>query len=136
MFGKKIELVLDWNEIFVDELSEAKILQTRSYSAVQCVNAMNPIISIEEARKMLRDGHIELDPSDVPEVEPAESKTPDPNVAPQPTVKDPEQSNNAEFKELSPYQKRMIEIERAIGEKELVEQEKRCNESTGQQEIE
>jgi hypothetical protein len=30
----------------------------------------------------------------------------------------------------------MIEIERAIGEKELVEQEKRCNESTGQQEIE
>lgn len=136
IFGKDIELTLDWNEIFVDELSEAKILQTRSYSAVQCVNSMNPIISIEEARKMLRDGHVELDPDDVPEVKPAESNVPDPNVEPQPTVKDPEQSNNAEFTELSPYQKRMIEIERAIGEKELVEQEKRCNKKTGQQELE
>lgn len=136
MFGEELELRLDWNEIFVDELSEAKILQTRSYSAVQCVNSMNPIISVEEARKMLKEGYVDLDPKDVPENDEGQpSETPDPNIEPQPTVKDPENTTNANFQELSDYQKRMIEIERKIGEKELIEQEKRCNEKKGQQKI-
>jgi len=135
MFGKEMELVLDWNETFIDELSEAKILQTRSYSAVQCVNSINPIISIEEARQMLRDGYVDLDPSEIPEGVGRQTGTPDPNVEPQPTVKDPENTNNAKFEPLSLHQKRMIEIEREIGERELIEQEKRCNCKKGQQDL-
>lgn len=117
---------LDWNEIFVDELSEAKILQTRAYSAVQCVNSNTPIISVEEARKVLRDGHVEFVPEDVPDKGDDEGEDmPDPNIEPQPTTK-PEKN---EFKPLTPMQKRMIEVEKELGKREIEKQEKRVNEA-------
>lgn len=115
---------LKWNEIFVDELSEAKILQTRTYSAVQCVNAQTPILSVEEARKIISDGETNFVPSDVPDLPDNKPKaTSDPNVEPQPVKK----AESVEWKELTSEQLRMIEIERELGRRELVEQEKRVN---------
>jgi len=117
LFGKKEKLMLDWNEIFVDELSEAKIQQTRAYSVTQCKNA--GIIDQEEARKMMNEGHIELDTKKKIE-EPKEEmpKTSNPNTEPQPAIK-----RQAKFVDLTPIQREMIRREREIGEKELQEQE-------------
>ena len=122
-FGIDKELELDWHETFIDELSEAKILQTRSYSAVQCVNSGNPIIDVSEARKMLRDGYVDLDINKVPEIEGKPVEPSDPNIEPQPVIKPTKK--DSKFKELSPLQKTMIAIEQEIGKREIVEQDAR-----------
>lgn len=117
-----LNVELKWNEIFVDELSEAKILQTRTYSAVQCVNAKIPIISVEEARRIISDGETNLIPEDVPDLPENEPRNvSDPNIEPQPVKKE----EQIEWEELSDEQLRMIEIERELGRRELIEQEKR-----------
>jgi hypothetical protein len=124
--GKPWNYYLDWNPIFVDELSDAKILQTRAYAASQCVNAVNPILSIPEARKLFSDGYLDLDPDDIPDKlvgEPEESVS-DPNIEPQP-VKKPEKN----VEELSAEQLEMIKKYRILGERELEEQEKRLKEA-------
>ena len=77
-----------WNPIFTDELSEAKILQTRSYSATQNVNA--GIVSISEGREILNNGVVDLDVNKIPEKpKPPEQPITDPNIEPQPVVKKP-----------------------------------------------
>lgn len=79
---------VDWNPCFIDELSEAKILQTRSFSAVQNVNA--GIIDIKEARIMLNEGVMNLVPGKIPKkpIQPVIVPTgTEPNTEPQPAVK-------------------------------------------------
>lgn len=122
--GKKWDYVIEWNPIYVDELSEAKILQTRSYSATQSVS--NGIVSIPEARKMLNDGIVDLDPNKIPKP-PVEDKPPvsDPNIEPQPVIKP--QSNSISL--LTKYQKKMIKNLKEKGKIELEEQEKRLKEA-------
>ena len=114
--GKEWKYEIYWNPIFVDELSEAKILQTRAYSATQTV-ASN-IISIPEARKMLNEGVVKLDADKVPEVEKPPQPTTDPNVEPQPVIKP-----QSRIRPLTEFEKKMIEKYRKIGEEILKEQD-------------
>ena len=126
-FGIEKDIYLDWNEIYVDELAEAKILQTRAYSAVQCINSATPLIDQEEGRRMLCEGTIQLDYDKKIEKpkEPDAPKISDPNINPQP-VKKPEK--NAFFP-LTKSQKELLEKARELGRKELKEQEERVKEA-------
>ena len=128
-FNISIPIEIDWNETYVDELSEAKILQTRAYSAVQCINSMNPIIDQSEARAILRDGYVDLDLTK--KIQPIKNPKPisDPNIEPQP-VKKPEKppKAHAKFVPMSKTQLELIEKTRRLGEMELIEQEKRIAE--------
>jgi len=85
--GHSWKYKIKWNPCFIDELSEAKILQTRTFSAVQLMNAN--IISGKEARMMINNGVIRLDPDAVPKPKPIlNPKTgTEPNAEPQPVVK-------------------------------------------------
>jgi len=126
--GMKWDYIIDWNPIFVDELSEAKILQTRSYSAVQNFNS--GIIDLSEARYILNEGVTELDidkkiKKDVPQNPPVSN----PNIEPQPTVKKPTIKQTFYWAPLNEEQKKMIEAERERGRLELIEQEKRLKEA-------
>jgi len=118
--GREWKYKIDWNPIFVDELSEAKILQTRSYSATQSVNAN--ILSIPEARAMLNDGIVELDVEKIPEVEEPAIPTTDPNIEPQPVAK-------KEFIPLTAIQKKMIKDWRDYCKREEEDQENRLAEA-------
>lgn len=114
-----------WNPIFIDELTEAKITQVRSYSAVNNYNA--GIIDIVEARRMLNDGVVNLDVKKVPEPkELPEIPVDQPNTEPQPTDKKPTVKQKKVYP-LEEEQKRMIneaaKRERILGEKILKEQE-------------
>ena len=111
-----------WNPIFVDEQSEAKILQIRTYSATQ--NYANGIIDESEARKILNNGVIILDvdkpmkPKEVPD-----DTIDQPNVEPQPPKK-PTIKNKMYFRKLTPSEQRMIEAQKKLGEEVLKEQER------------
>ena len=119
--GKKWKYTIDWNSIFVDELAEAKILQTRSYSAVQAKNA--GIVDIPEARKILNEGVVDLEISKIPKVEPGGDKPSDPNIEPQPTIKP---QHNAVLSEKAIE---MIQRWKDAGVREVEEQEKRLKEA-------
>jgi len=121
--GKTWRYDIKWNPIFVDELSEAKILQTRAYAATQSKNAN--IIDTGESRKMLNDGIVHLDPDK--KIEPLINDSPkmsDPNVEPQPVIK-PERH----IRKLTPMEQEMINRNKLIGEIELIEQEKRVEQA-------
>lgn len=128
-YGYKWNYVIEWNPIFVDEQTEGKILQVRSYSAQTCKNS--GIISIPEARKILNDGVVDLDVDKVPKQETPQmpqfpGKPSNPNIEPQPAVKKPT-VKNIFISPLPDVSKRMIEEcarrERELGEKILKEQE-------------
>lgn len=119
--GKEWTYNVDWNSIFVDELAEAKILQTRSYSAVQAKNA--GIVDISEARKILNEGVVDLDIKKIPKVEPSGEKPSDPNIEPQPVIK-PQYNPLLEEKA-----KEMIQRWKDAGIREVREQEKRLKEA-------
>jgi len=124
--GKKWKYDIFWFPIYVDELSEAKILQTRTYAAVQLKNA--GVIDNEEARSIIVDGVVNIDSKDVPDVDDVVSDKPDvsdPNIEPQPAVKPKQYS----VYEMTPEQKEMISKRRELGMRELVEQEKRLLEA-------
>ena len=122
--GKVWDYTIEWNPILVDELSEAKILQTRAYSASQAVGS--GIVSKSEGRIMLNKGLQNLDPDDVPEdEEPEEPEVTDPNIEPQPAVK-PE-SNFRPY--LTRAEKEMIMKNRLKGQIELELQEQRLKEA-------
>lgn len=116
-----------WNPIFVDELAEAKILQARSYTAVNAYNA--GIIDISESRDMLVNGIVELDINKAPKIKPISptGAPSQPNVEPQPAEKKPTAKIQSEIKPLSQLSKAMIEEaakrERELGESVLKEQE-------------
>jgi hypothetical protein len=85
------------------------------------MNSINPILDQSEARAILRDGYVDLDIHK--KIQPVVNPKPisDPNIEPQP-VKKPEKQ---EFKQLTPMQRKMIEREHELGERELQEQEYR-----------
>lgn len=124
-YGYTWRYTIHWNPIFVDEMTEGKILQVRSYSAVNAKNA--GIVSIEEARHILNDGVVNLDIKKIPEQPSKGQPVNQPNVEPQPPVKKPTVRNIA-VKPLTPISRRMIEEaakrEKKLGEEILKEQEK------------
>jgi len=126
--GFKWNYVVDWNPIFVDELSEANILKNRTYSST--ANFSAGIIDLSEARTVLNEGVVDLDVSkkiEKPESEPVVKPTIKPNDEPQepkkPTAK------NILIHPLNDVQRKMINEMRRLGERELVEQEKRLKEA-------
>ena len=128
-YGYNWNYNVEWNPIFVDEMTEGKILQVRSYSAVNAKNS--GIVSIPEAREILNNGVISLDIDKIPKVEKEEPKgtgnpVDQPNIQPQPVEKKPT-VKNVFIKPLDEVSKRMIEEaarrERELGEKILKEQE-------------
>jgi hypothetical protein len=58
-----------WNTTYIDELAEADVLGKRITAAVNARSPIKPIISIKEARRIISEGQIELDPEDVPKEE-------------------------------------------------------------------
>ena len=122
--GKAWKYDISWNPIFVDELSEAKILQTRAYASTQSKNA--GIVDTSEARSILNDGIIHLDPDkDIEPPEPEQPAISDPNVEPQPVKK----AETRHIKRLTPMQLEMIQRNRLIGEIELIEQDERVKQA-------
>ena len=127
---------IDWNPIFVDELSEAKILQTRTFSAVQNTNAK--IISPKEARGMLNEGSVALDVDKVPKQDapaiPGKPTGTEPNIAPQPTVKpkgdDKTINMPVKIYEITPEQEKMLLSQmKADGVREMALQDLRIEEA-------
>lgn len=59
-----------WEITYIDEMAEADLLGKRVAAAVNARSAQQPIISIEEARRMISEGQIELDPNNIPESKP------------------------------------------------------------------
>ena len=125
--GMKWDYKIIWNPIFVDELSEAKILQTRTYSAVQDYNS--GIVDLPEARTILNDGVLSLDVNKEIEKkeQPSDDTVPttDPNVEPQPTDKKPKVKNIG----LERITRQQIEMICEAGRIEMEAQEKRLREA-------
>jgi len=136
-YGYKWNYDIVWNPIFVDEMTEGKIMQVRSYSAVNAKNS--GIISIPEAREILNNGVIDLDIEKIPEIKkpdvPVNPVNPidQPNIEPQPAVKGPTVKNpemkttELVIRPLDEVSRKMIEEtvrrERELGESVLKEQE-------------
>jgi len=125
--GRTWKYSIEWNPIFVDELSEAKILQTRSYSATQAY--ATGIIDQSEARDMLNVGIVDLDTGKTIS-DRNEEKPVDPNIEPQPTIK-PQHDETSFTPYLTKSQKEMIEKLKLKGKIEAEMQEKRIKEAMG-----
>jgi len=81
------EYEIVWNITYIDEMAEAELLGKRAAAVVNLRSAQQPIISIEEARRMISEGHIDLDPLKIPEekpIAPVETKESNPPRTPQP----------------------------------------------------
>jgi len=123
-YNKEWDYEIEWNPIFVDELSEAKILQTRAYSATQTYS--NGIVDTEEARRMLNQGIQELDVGKKIKNDNKPGTT-DPNVEPQPTIKPKDKYSYKPF--LTKSQQEMIERTKLKGKIEEMMQEIRLEEA-------
>jgi hypothetical protein len=85
--GREWKYKIVWNQVYVDEVGEAEIMEKRTNFITKALQA--GIISKEEAREMMNKGSIELNPSDVP---------PDPSPSPEDT-KNPFKSKSDEDEE-------------------------------------
>lgn len=73
--GRQWKYNLVWDTVYVDELSEAAIMEKRSIFIKSMVEA--GVISKEEAREMLNKGFVEINPTEVPpEPRPPQPKIP------------------------------------------------------------
>lgn len=73
--GRAWKYSIVWDIVYVDEMAEAAIMEKRSTFVVAAVNA--GVISIEEGRRMLNEGMVEVDPMIIPEPrEPVEPDSP------------------------------------------------------------
>ena len=132
--GREWKYYIRWNPTFVDEMTEGKIMEKRTLCGVQ--GYVNKIVGREEARRILRDGVISIDPSLVPkDLKEDVVKRPPmlPNVEPN-TPKEEEKKvvDSGYIHPLSSLQREMIrkaKEERLRGEFELKEQEERVKEA-------
>lgn len=127
--GKNWDYILEWNPTNVDEMSEAKMLQSRAYSAVQVKNA--GVVDVGEAREILNVGLVNLD-KDKKIIQPKVSvdKPSDPNIEPQPAIKREEEKHIYKpFLTIS--DREMIEKMKVKGKIEEELQEIRIREALG-----
>jgi hypothetical protein len=61
---------IEWEITYIDEMAEAELLGKRTAAAVNARSSNPPIISVKEARRMINEGGVELDPEDEPEEKP------------------------------------------------------------------
>lgn len=92
---------IKWNPLFVDEKSEAEILDRRA-SAIDKLYGRNGIITEDEARRMAEQGIIPLPP-----------------LEPEPEVEEEEKDKG--WYNLSEMEKRRIEYERKLGQQAIEE---------------
>ncbi len=125
---EKYEIV--WETTYIDELAEAEILGKKVAAAVNARAGNKPLITIKEARRIINEGNIELDPEEIPEEEQeptsqvsSDGKTPEKNETP----------NNQERlvkpvtkEHLENYQKEMIENYKAL--QEIIKKERKLGE--------
>ncbi len=72
--GRQWKYNLVWNTVYVDEMSEAGIMEKRSIFIRSMVDA--GVISKEEAREMLNKGFVEINPTEIP----PEPRQPQPKI--------------------------------------------------------
>jgi len=90
--GRKWKYELEWNAIYIDEGTEAKLLESRVNSATKAKT--DGVIDNEEARSIINKGLIELDPSKkikvvIPKAPPFPANPNKPNPAPSPSRSSP-----------------------------------------------
>jgi hypothetical protein len=130
-----------WNTTYIDELAEADVLGKRVAAAVNARSSQKPIISIQEARKIISEGQIELDSEDVPKEELKQPLSPNgetkiPKEGPNDNPKDIDRTMNPVKRETESVNwkqeminnyKEIMELakkERKLGEQILKEQDK------------
>ena len=101
---------IKWNEMFIDEKSEAEILDRRA-SAVDKLYGRCGIINEDEARRIVEQGIIPL-PSLEPEEEKEEERA---------EIKPMEEKHYNAIERLSEMEKKRIEYERKLGEQAIKE---------------
>jgi len=137
--GRKWRYVIKWNPIFVDELSEGKIMEKRMNASM--IGYTNKLVGFTEARNIIANGVIDINPDekpsdvkeDAPIVPTGDANYPQPK---KPVDKKGEEKEHYVVKPLSPASRMMIEQakkEKELGEKELVEQERRVKEAKKRQ---
>jgi len=126
--GKKWSYEVVWSPTFVDELSEGKIMEKRALAAKE--GYINRILGQKEARKVMKDGVIDINPEVIPDDikkdEPSMGGGPSlPNISPTGTKNE---QKAFVIRPLTERQRQMIadmaEKERQLGEEILKEQEK------------
>jgi hypothetical protein len=58
-----------WEVTYIDEMAEAELLGKRTAAAVNARSSNPPLVTLKEARRMLNEGQVELDPEVEPESE-------------------------------------------------------------------
>lgn len=130
-FGKyKIE----WNITYIDEMAEAELLGKKVAAAVNARSSNPPLVSVREARRMLNEGNIMLDPDDEPEekvdvtVPPRKPQSPErpepPKRLVKPVVREQTENEKEMIEALKVLRAEIAMKERKLGEKILEEQEK------------
>ena len=121
--GRVWKYSLKWNQIYVDELAEAEIMEKRVNAAEKAFNG--GFVDQKEARIMFNKGQIELDESKKikPKVPPIAPK-PDMPVPKMPTKNDYEYQLTVSEKAMIKKRKAISQHEKALGETILKEQEK------------
>ena len=121
--GRVWKYSLKWNQIYVDELAEAEIMEKRVNAAEKAFNG--GFVDQKEARIMFNKGQIELDESKKikPKVPPIAPK-PDMPVPKMPTKNDYEYQLTVSEKAMIKKRKKISQHEKALGEEIIKEQEK------------
>jgi hypothetical protein len=125
--GRQWKYYLHPNPIFIDELSEGKIMEKRSLAAMQ--GYVNKILGLVEARKIFKDGVVDINPSvipdDIKEDEPIVPSQPGglPNI--EPKKPKPQKTKVKPLNLMSQVLIEQIKKERELGKKILEEQEKK-----------
>lgn len=82
---------IDWEITYIDEMAEAELLGKRTAAAVNARSSNPPLISVREARQMINEGSVELDPDDEPEEKPLlPTVQQNPNVPPPKNPSEPQ----------------------------------------------
>lgn len=125
----KYEIV--WNPIYIDELSEADILEKRVNAAEKALNGTRGVggfIDMEEARRVFNEGQIELEVEK--DIQPKKPEIPEPPSPPTPSGDEDSENDIQKFnldaatRVMIEKRKAQIERERKIGKEILKEQDK------------
>ena len=129
--GLKWKYNIVWNPIFLDELAEAKILEKRTLCATQ--SFAHNLIDVEEGRRILNEGVINLDTKKKPKKEETPAVPPmTPNVEPQKPPEKEEEKKETKYITLKPLtiaQNEMIRRMKEYGKKEELAQEERIKQA-------
>lgn len=123
---RRWQYMLVWNPTFVDELAEGQIMEKRTLSAVQ--GYTSKIIGRSEGRKIMKDGVIDIIPSDVPKdlaKDPKPLPGNNPNINPQQPKDKKPVKKESNWRPLTELEKARIAELKSLGEEILQEQDDR-----------